>query len=427
MLPHLWSFVFLSSLGLMLPSIREEFGLTGLQEGFLGGASQLANVLLAVPFGWFLSRFNPKHITTISLFCAAGFIFFQAWAPIYVLLLLGRFLYGVTAVAREPAWVMLIRRWVPPREIVIANTMGNFMWGFVALGIMAVPLLIRVLDDSWRNASYVIGLSLVALTMGWLFLGKDGKNLEAARQAPTERINPFAIVKRYKELWLLAFGMFGQGINFTGFSTFWPSFRLDHFGMSELESAVVMGIGGLFTSFTGLSVGFYVSRKGGKRTVLMLSGIILVASSMGLLWVGPLWILVLLFVVQSLGWTFFPAATTIPYELPGIKPRETAVAVSALFMSLWGGAFLGPIISGVIQDLTSDVRLAITITSMAPLFMTVAALLLSKKWDLPHRQNALPPTQPNTPVIPHWPSRPSRTTPLAPSSPGWCLRRCEGR
>ena len=281
MLPHLWSFVFLSSLGLMLPSIREELGLTGIQEGLLGGASQLANILLAVPFGWFLSRFNPKHITTISLFCAATFIFFQAWAPFYILLLLGRFLYGVTAVAREPAWVMLIRRWVPPREIVIANTMGNFMWGFVALGIMAVPLLIRILDDSWRNASYVIGLSLLVLNFGWLFLGRDGKDLETAVQAPTERINPFAIVRRHKELWLLAFGMFGHGINFTGFSTFWPSFRLDHFGMSELESSVVMGIGGLFTSFTGLSVGLYVSRKGGKRTVLMLSGIILAASEMG--------------------------------------------------------------------------------------------------------------------------------------------------
>ncbi len=383
MLPHLWSFVFLSSLGLMLPSIREELGLTGLQEGLLGGASQLANIFLAVPFGWVISRLNPKHITTISLFCAAGLIFFQAWAPIYLLLLLGRFLYGVTAVAREPAWVMLIRRWVPPREIVIANTMGNFMWGFVALGIMAVPLLIVWLDDSWRNASNVIGLSLLGLSMGWLAFGRDGKHLETAKQAAAERINPFAIVKRYKELWLLAFGMFGNGINFTGFSTFWPSFRLDHFGMSELESSVVMGIGGLFTSFTGLSVGLYISRKGGKRTVLILSGIILTASAMGLLWVGPLWILVLLFMAQSLGWTFFPAATTIPYELSGIKPRETVVAISALFMSLWTGAFLGPILSGIIQDLTSDVRLAITITSMAPLFMTVAALLLSKKWDLP--------------------------------------------
>ena len=143
----------------MLPSIRAELGLSGIQEGLLGGASQLANILLAVPFGWFLSRFNPRHITTISLLFAVGMIFFQAWAPIYLLLLLGRFLFGVSAVAREPAWVMIVRRWVPPREIVIANTMGNFMWGFVALGIMAVPLLIRWLDDSWRNASYVIGLS----------------------------------------------------------------------------------------------------------------------------------------------------------------------------------------------------------------------------------------------------------------------------
>ncbi len=391
MLPHLWSFVFLSSLGLMLPYIREELGLTGFQEGLLGGGSQLANILLAIPFGWFLSRFNPRLITSISLICAAGMIFFQAWAPIFLLLLLGRFLFGVTAVARESAWVMLVRRWVPPREIVIANTLGNFMWGFVALGIMVVPLLITWLDDSWRNASNVIGLSLLALSMGWLVLGRDGKHLDTSRYEPVQRINPLAIVRRYKELWILAAGMFGNGVNFTGFSVFWPSFRIVEFDNSLFEVSVVMGIGGVFTSISGLTVGLIVSRRGWKRKVLIFSGIVLATTTIGTLWVGPIWALVLLFVVQSAGWTFFPSATTIPYELPGIKPRETVVAISALFMSLWGGSFVGPILSGLVQDSTGDLRLALVITSLGPLLMTIGALFLSKKWDLPPSYERTPP------------------------------------
>jgi fucose permease len=92
----------------------------------------------------------------------------------------------------------------------------------------------------------------------------------------------------------------------------------------------------------------------------------------------------LLFVVQSAGWTFFPSATTIPYELPGIKPRETVVAISTLFMSLWGGSFVGPIMSGLIKDFTGDIRLALVVTSLAPLLMTFGALFLSKKWDSPN-------------------------------------------
>ena len=118
--------------------------------------------------------------------------------------------------------------------------------------------------------------------------------------------------------------------------------------------------------------------------MLIFSGIVLATTTLGMLWVGPIWALVLLFVVQSAGWTFFPSATTIPYELPGIKPRETVVAVSTLFMFLWGGSFVGPIMSGLVKDFTGDIRLALVVTSLAPLLMTFGALFLSKKWDSPN-------------------------------------------
>ena len=290
-----------------------------------------------------------------------------------------------------------------------------------------VPLLITWLDDSWRNASNVIGLSLLALSMGWFVLGRDGKHLDTSRYEPVQRINPLAIVRRYKELWILAAGMFGNGINFTGFYVFWPSFRIAEFDNSLFEVSMVMGIGGVFTSISGLTVGLIVSRRGWKRKVLIFSGIVLAMTTLGMLWVGPIWALILLFVVQSAGWTFFPSATTIPYELPGIKPRETVVAISTLFMSLWGGSFVGPIMSGLIQDFTGDLRLAIVVTSLGPLLMTIGALFLSKKWDLPPSYERTHPTPQNASVSLPWPSRPWRRTRPAPSFRGWCHRRCATR
>ena len=111
---HIWTYVVLGSLGFLLPSMREELGLSPIQEGFLGSAPQVANILLAIPFAWFLSRYRPKLVGSISFFGAAALVFFQGWAPYFLLILLGRVLYGATATAREPARVLLIRQWIPP-------------------------------------------------------------------------------------------------------------------------------------------------------------------------------------------------------------------------------------------------------------------------------------------------------------------------
>ncbi|MCH9036790.1 MAG: MFS transporter, partial [Chloroflexi bacterium] len=136
---HVWGYVFLGSLGFLLPSMREELGLSPIQEGLLGSAPPVANMILGIPFGWFLSRFRPKLLTSISFFAAAGLVFFQGWAPVFIILLLGRFLYGVVSIAREPARVLLIRQWIPPNEVVIANALANFLWGIVGVGFVLTP------------------------------------------------------------------------------------------------------------------------------------------------------------------------------------------------------------------------------------------------------------------------------------------------
>ncbi len=379
---HVWGYVFLGSLGFLLPSMREELGLSPIQEGLLGSAPPVANMFLAIPFGWFLSRLRPKLLTSISFFAAAGLVFFQGWAPVFIILLLGRFLYGVISIAREPARVLLIRQWILPNEIVIANALANFLWGIVGVGFVLTPVILRLLDNSWRNTLYVFGVVSLVLAVVWQIFGKERITPEYEAQLRSQDTSPIGSIFRHRELWLLGLGMMGIGINFSAFSTFWPSFRLDEYGMSLTASAIVMGVGGLFSSVTGIVVGILVARKGRKRQVLLMSGVVIALTSVALLWTGSYSLLLLIFVVQSVGWTFFPVTMTSPYEFSGIKPREVVVMVSLLYTMLWVGAFTGPILAGVVQEVSGDLRMALTVTSLAALTMTIGGAMLPRAWDL---------------------------------------------
>ena len=351
---HIWTYVVLGSLGFLLPSMRAELGLSPIQEGFLGSAPQVANILLAIPFAWFLTRYRPKLVGSITFFGAAALVFFQGWAPYFLLILLGRVLYGATATAREPARVLLIRQWIPPNEVVIANSLANLLWGIVGMGFIAVPVVLELLDDSWRNTLHVFGLLSLAMAVAWHVFGRERMTQDFEAQHGRQKLSSLRVVLEHKEIWLLALGMVGVGVNFSSFSTFWPSLRLDEYGMSLKASAVVMAVGGGFSSVSGLAVGVLVSRFGRKRQVLLLAGAILAGTAAPLLWVGSYPVLFVVFMIQSVGWSFFPVLMTIPFELRGIKPREVAIVTSSIYTIVWIGAFVGPILTGAIPGVDRE-------------------------------------------------------------------------
>ncbi|MFQ5933512.1 MAG: nitrate/nitrite transporter [Dehalococcoidia bacterium] len=381
MASHVWGFVILESLGFLLPSIREDMGLTPIQEGFLGAAPRIGNMILAIPAGWLLSRFRPKPLTSVCLFLAAGLVFFQGWSPIFIVLIIGRFLYGTVSIAREPARVLLMRQWIPNKEIVVVNAMANLLFGIVAIGFILTPIVLRLLDNSWRNTYFVFGGVSITMAIAWQVVGRERVTSEYETEFGSQQASPLGTILRYRELWLMGLGMLGVGINFSAISTFWPSYMLDQYGMSLTRTATLVAIGGGFSSVAGIGMGLLVRRIGRKRQVLSFAGILLAVSSVGLLWTGSYPILLLIQIANALGWTFFPITMTIPFELSEIKPREVAVAVSFQQSLIWLGAFIGPILAVTIHEASGDLRLALMVTSFATVAMTAGALLLPRRWD----------------------------------------------
>ena len=384
----MWSYIVLESLGLLLPSIRAELGLSPVQEGWLGASAMIGNLALALPAGLLLSRYRPKAVTTISLLVGVVLILVQGWSPVFSALLLGRMLYGITVVSRQPARALLIKQWVPPREVAIVNALWGFIWGVVAVGLIATPLILRLLDDSWRDTVYLqAGISL-AFAVLWLTLGRERITPEYVSELASQERSPIGSIIRYKELWLIAAGTMGVGITWSAFVTFWPSYMLDRFDFSLTMSATMLAISGVVSSVGGLGAAFLVSKAGKIKPMLFILGIGLAASSLAWLWTDSLAWLALFSIVNGLSWSYYPITLTIPFELSGIKPREVAVALAFTSTAMWIGSVVGPLLVGSIHEATGDQRLALMVTCIFPLALTGTGILLPRMWDVPVLQRS---------------------------------------
>ena len=58
---------------------------------------------------------------------------------------------------------------------------------------------------------------------------------------------------------------------------------------------------------------------------------------------GSVPLLLLLALFNGVSWGFWPILQTVPFQLPGIKPREVAVAPATMMMLMSAGTVLGPV------------------------------------------------------------------------------------
>ena len=355
---HMWGYLVMETLGLFLPSMREELNLTPVREGLLGAAPQLTVLILSIPFGLYLSRFPPKLLTLVSIVAAICVIFFQAWAPVYGLVLLARLLYGLSITLREPARTLLLRMWIRPRQILIANASIELLWGIGAALFILIPVILKALDDDWRKTMQVLGYATIALAVVWFVVGRERPMPDAETERESKEPVSIRSALRYKELWLLAIGLVGVEMTFSSFATFWPSHMKDTYGIDIQTSALIWAIGGMVAGPSGLGINLMVNKTGKRRTALRVGGALISVTTVALLYSGSFPVLVVLSLLHGLSFTFFPVIFTIPFQLKGIRTREIAVAMGFLRTALMVGAMSGPIAAGVLHEISDDRRLS---------------------------------------------------------------------
>ena len=383
-------FMMVISVGLLLPSISADLGLTPTQQGFYGSAAFLGNLFLTLPISWWVSRYRPKILTTITFTLSSALMFVQSWGPNFGILLLGRLGFGISTLAREPARVLLMHRLFTPREFILVSSVYNLLFGLVVGGgLVLTPIILSRVEDDWRSVLLTFAVTLGILAVLWTILGSDGGEDSESEQRETEDSDEdgrLGIIKRvlgYKELWIAGAGSMGTTMAWSSFVNFYPTLMLDVYDVSLNWTGLLLAIGIATGGPSGVALSRIVPLVSGsrRRNILQAIGVTMVVTYLAMTLTDSIPLLIVITLVSGVAQGYWPVLNSIPFYLPGIRPRESAVALSFMMTLGTFGVATGPALVGALQDRLGDLRLAMMIISFAPAMLVICSSLVNIRTD----------------------------------------------
>ena len=371
------SFMVLNTLGILLPAISADLDLSPSQQGLLGSASHWGNIALAIPLSWATSRLSPKWLTAATLLMATGCLFLQSWAPVFIVLLAGRLLFGVSNIAQMPARALLTRQWFPPREVIYLNGLSNVLFGLVVGGgLVLAPVILDLTDGDWRATLRIFGLYLAGITLLWTFVGRERTNVADQDVVAERGLDVLKGALGHRDLWIGGLGFAGATMSFGAFLAFYPTLMLEEFDISLRLSGVILALGVIVGGIGGIGIAWAASTHGREGNYLQVLGILMIGTNLGMVLTGSVPALFVLSFFNGVAWAFFPILVTIPFHLPGIRPRELAVAFAFTMMMTSVGTSLGPLFTGYLQEGLDDLKMALFLISFTSISLILAGSTL---------------------------------------------------
>ena len=352
--------------GLFLPFIREDLGITPLQAGLLQGVWWITAAGLSLPFGAWFSRFRPVPLALVSLVLGAPFLFLQALAPGFWLLLLGRFCFILFHTVNTPARALMLRQWCAPHQYALVQSVGLSQHSVIlALAVSLSPWLIEGLG-SWRIAYAALGGFFAFQIVAWVLVAREKHAPPRPRSTAEEEEDqsPWLALRRFPQGWLIAVVMLFLSSTWTGMVTFLPTLWVE-------ERNVALTLGGPLLGFlyyglipSGFLGGWLLTKLRSRKVLLVVPallnavfGVIITLSE------APPMLMVF---ITGLGlvWVATPAIQVLPFEFPGVLPREVAVLTGLILTFMGVGFAIGPMLVGVVAQLTGSIHTGLIALSL---------------------------------------------------------------
>ncbi|WP_263253438.1 MFS transporter [Saccharopolyspora rosea] len=173
----------------LLPSVRDEWGLTNAQLGVIGSATPFGFLFGAACAGLLGDRIGRRRVMTSALAVYAVFSVVGAAAPNYEVFLAARVFAGFGAGA-ESAIAPFLSEFVPAarRGWFVGALAGFFSFGFVAAALLG-RFVVQPVPAGWRWAQVVTALPIVLLLWWRRSLPESPRYLLASgRAADAERV-----------------------------------------------------------------------------------------------------------------------------------------------------------------------------------------------------------------------------------------------
>lgn len=265
-------------IGHAAPAIREEFGFSLVDMGWIFGAFNWSYALFQIPGGWLGDRFGARRVlTTIvlwwSAFTAATALAWGKWSMAAF-----RFLFGLGEAGAFPTATRALSHWLPASERGFAQGVTH---SGARLGAAVTPPIVVFLMTSfgWRSVFCIFGLIGAIWAALWYVYYRDraeqhrGVNaaeLELIRQEPSSRPGagvrvPWMKILRSSNIWLLCLMYFCYAYSIWIYLTWFPTYLLEarRFTLQEMGFWHMIA---LSAATAGDSVGGWLSDHVARRT-----------------------------------------------------------------------------------------------------------------------------------------------------------------
>jgi ACS family glucarate transporter-like MFS transporter len=300
-----------NNLSIAMPSIREEFGFTSAELGWILGSFNLSYALLQLPGGVWGELVGPRRAMTWVAVSWGVLTFLTGFAPALmaasatgalVSLIVVRFLLGVSNAPLYPVMSVAFERWFPPGGWAFANAFssGGIALGQAALGPLVTFLIVKF---GWRESFYVLAPLGVLCGAWWYWYGRnkpeehpaitaDELALINAGRAPVtsdaQHRGAWRKIVLQRDVLLLACSYFCSNYVFYMFSNWLFTYLVESRGFSLLEGGFLYFFpfftGAIMTTVGGLLCDFLCRRIGPRwgcaipaMAALILVGIFLLA------------------------------------------------------------------------------------------------------------------------------------------------------
>ena len=380
------------SFGVFFKSLEGEFELTRTVTSSIFSVYMLLCPLFAILGGWALDRYGPRSVTFfMGLFSGLSLLLTSQVNSSWQLFITYSLLLAIGTGATYTVVMSTISRWFD-RKRGLALGIGSSGGGLGTV-VMAPLAAYLIASFDWRIAYIVMGLitGLVVILLSML-LRKDPSEMGLSPDGVRATSDKIVMSDKKDEARLVSFSLIQafRTRSFWALSGVWLSFSfclhllITHFvphatdlGVSAAEAAIILGLTGSISIPGRLMMG-WVSDKIGRKVSAIACALLQSGAMVWLAWAQDLWMLYLFAVVYGFAYGGFDSpVTALVGDIFGL--RSLGIIIGVLGTG-WGiGAAIGPVLGGLVFDVTQTYFLAFLIGALA---MLIAVLCLAfVRWE----------------------------------------------
>jgi MFS family permease len=357
----------------LVSPIVDDLNMTYSQMGLVLGAWQLVYIVTAYPLGTLIDRFGVRRSLGVGVFVVWLSLILRGVAGDFPTLFLAVALFGVGGPIISIGAPKVVSLWFEGNERGLAA--GIYTTGpvtGVAIALATAASVVMPLTGSWRGISLIYGVVvLVIMVMWWGFARDIQPHLGNAGQASGESVSLMGTlgtllrIRNVQVIVVLAVATFllNHGLNN------WLPTLLQERDMTLTQAGFWTAVSTLAGAF-GLLFIPLMARHGYRTMTMAVLLLLASATTVGLATLNDTSLIGTLMISSIVRVPMMPVLTLILMETRGVGALRMGAAGGLFFAAAEIGGFGGPVLLGIIRDVTDSLGLGV-------LFLAVLSAVLA--------------------------------------------------